>query len=307
MNSTEMQVFPEKNSNIPNPEGCYSIPIISYYDKHVKSLPLEDIFKGKVKIGDYNKASKIAVFIWVFLWLIGCFIFTYLALTNPEKITESPKNYTNEIEFDAQIKKDFSVIGAYPYIIFEDILNTKMSFSSPCELDIEYIEAFRMYSFNNIDEIDGCKVTIKISYDVNSGDNFYYLTLKLQNMFFLDYSKTLPLEEFKKYPDMILVSKIEKDFNNKIKVKKTEKRFSKVKQTNQANVYISPQSNYYYSISYRNAILTSIAFSIALLGIIQPITSLLFRILLFGCRKNSKLFNNIFYVNKEGDESIHFI
>jgi hypothetical protein len=271
-----------------------------YHKKHGKPI-LENIFGGKLLTGQYSRSERGVFISCLTLWMIGTAVFTYLQFINPEEIHESPMDYSDTSEINTRIVKDFTVVGSKATIMHYRNVDSKLTFESPCELGEYYNSAFKAWTFDRpIEEIDGCVVKITLESSITSSNLYRYKELALQNMVITDYygSRT-PINS--EHPDLVLTSNVEKGFDDKVRVKKTHKYYDQVETSNSVLVFVSPQTNYYYSISYKTAISTSIAFAIGLLGIIQPVFNLAYDLVMFRCRKGITMFKRLIYIVKKND------
>ena len=234
--------------------------------------------------------------------MIGTAVFTYLQFINPEKIHELPMDYSDTTVINVRIVKDFSVVGSKASITHYQTIDSTLTFTSPCELNAVYNSAFKAWVFDRpIAELDGCSVEITLESSLTSSNLYRYKELALQNMVITDhYGSHIPTNE--EHPDLILTSNVEKGFDDKVRVEKTHKYYDKVETSINVFVFVSPQTNYYYSISYKNAISTSIAFAIGLLGIIQPVFNLAYDLVMFRCRKGITMFKRLIYIVKKNDD-----
>jgi len=279
-----------------------------YHKRHGKPI-LENLFDGKLLTGQYARSERCVFASCIILWLIGTAIFTYLQFINPEKIHESPMNYTDTVEINTRIVKDYTSVGSKASIIHYQNIDSKLEFSSPCDLNEYYVKDFKVWVFDtSINELDGCSVKITLTTSPTSSNLYHYNELGLQNQIITDhYKNSTPARNDHK--DLVIASNIEKGFDGEVHVKETYKYYDKVKTSSDVLVIISPETNYYYSVSYKTAIGTSIAFTVGLLGIIQPIFNLAYDLFMFRCRKGVKMFKRLIYIvkknpNGEKEESL---
>lgn len=275
------------------------------YQKHMKSAKsmMSKTFGGKLVAGKYKKSERIVMILWILAWIIGTCVYAYFAFVEPEQIHENPMDYKHSIDIEAVIKEGFTSTGSKPAIVDYQVLkSSSLEITSECDLQLTWNSAFKTWIINApYSQIDGCKVNIHFDYNVDSSELYRYKVIELQNMYLPDYSKTPPASNTD-HPDLIITSDVVKGFDNKVKVKKTHKYYSNVETTYSILIFISPQTNYYYSVSYDNAIKMLIAFSIGLFGIIQPVVTFLYDTIMFRFRKGVSMFTRLIHITKDDED-----